>query len=203
MTKISSSEKGITLIEVLLTLVIMSIVSGVIYSVFATGLKLYQKIGIEAQFRDDADYIATMILNQMYNSPPDYIKEVKDGSTTIGIEMVRYEKKKVDGYLVEDSTAINKKLRVYYQDEKFFIESINPTTNTVEEKNEIATESSKLTTNGSGTESSISLTCSKENTNGECQHGTINLNIVIGDKHEFQSNFLKTDPLELPSSFGF
>ena len=46
-----------------------------------TGFKLYQKIGIEAQLRDDADYVATMILNEMYNNPPNYITDYKNHRT--------------------------------------------------------------------------------------------------------------------------
>lgn len=203
MRNLVSAEKGVTLIELLLTLVIMAIASGVIYSVFATGLKLYQKIGIEAQFRDDADYIATMVLNELYNSPPDYINRIEDGGTPIGIEMVRYEKKVVEGYLVEDSSKIEKKLQIYYQDDQFIIEKINPETNSTIEKNRIITEGSKLIAKEDGSTSSITLSCSKEDANGNCEHGTINLFIVIGDKREYHSGFLKTDPLELPSSFGF
>lgn len=202
MRKVISSEKGVTLVEVLLTLVIMAIISGVIYSVFATGLKLYQKIGIEAQFRDDADYIATLIMNEMYNTPPDYIKELEDGEEQIGIEMVRFKKKEVEGYLVEDSTEVDKRLRIYYQDDKFFIESIDPSTGDIE-KNQISTDSSDLTVTEDGTESSILYSCFQEDSNGECRHGTIDLTIIIGSKNEYNSSFLKTKPLELKSSFGF
>lgn len=208
MIKRLSSERGITLIELLVTLVIMSIVSGVIYSVFATGFKLYQKIGIEAQLRDDADYVATMILNEMYNNPPNYIKRYETTDSK-GIEMVRYAPKNVEGYLVEDSTQIEQDLLIYFENDRFYLEKIKREENgiiTSLEKREISTESSKLTkiTDGANEESSsISYTCTGLEKNDKCEHGTISLKIIIGDDNERFSSFLKTDPLILESSFGF
>lgn len=208
MIKRLSSERGITLIELLVSLVIMSIVSGVIYSVFATGFKLYQKIGIEAQLRDDADYVATMILNEMYNNPPNYIKRYETTDSK-GIEMVRYAPKNVEGYLVEDSTQIEQDLLIYFENDRFYLEKIKREENgiiTSLEKREISTESSKLTkiTDGANEESSsISYTCTGLEKNDKCEHGTISLKIIIGDDNERFSSFLKTDPLILESSFGF
>ena len=76
-----TSNHGMTLIEVLLTLTITAIISTVIYGTFITGLKLYQKIGIEGQLRDDADYAATMILNEMYDNPPTYAVDYENTTT--------------------------------------------------------------------------------------------------------------------------
>lgn len=209
MIKRLSSERGITLVELLVTLVIMSIVSGVIYSVFATGFKLYQKIGIEAQLRDDADYVATMVLNEMYNNPPNYIQKYETTNKK-GIEMVRFAPKNVEGYLVEDSTNIEQDLLIYYENESFYIEKIERDdaggTFTTLEKKEISTESSELTSITDGTNeesSSISFACTVQEKNGKCEHGRISLKIVIGDNNERLSSFLKTDPLLLESSFGF
>ncbi|MGG0716306.1 prepilin-type N-terminal cleavage/methylation domain-containing protein [Robertmurraya massiliosenegalensis] len=207
MRKLIKSEKGLTLVEVLVTLVIMSIISGVIYSVFTTGLKLYQKIGIESQLRDDADYVATMILNEMYENPPNYIASYETTEET-GIEMVRFRPKNVDGYLVEDSTDIEQDLLIYFEDGHFYIEKIKREEDTVIslEKNRISSDSSSLTTveiNGQPESSSISYSCTKERIGGGCENGRIFLKIVIADGNERRSSFLKTEPLILNSSFGF
>ena len=211
MKKHLKSESGFTLIEVLITLVIMSIVSGVIYSVFATGLKLYQKIGIEAQLRDDADYVATMILNEMYNNPPNFITNYET-STSKGIELVRFKPKNVDGYLVEDSTEIEQDLLIYFESDRFYVERIQRVMEEgVEkiislEKNQISSESSKFTNideDGRPQNSTITYTCTKEGLAGKCEHGRISLAIVIADDNDRLSNLLKTKPLLLESSFGF
>ena len=123
MKKILSSQRGVTLIEVLATLVIMAIVSGVIYSTFTTGLKLYQKIGIEGQLRDDADYVATMILNEMYDKPPHYVRNYSNAGAK-GIYMVRFTSKNVDEkikYKITDSTVIEQELWIYFENNKLYL----------------------------------------------------------------------------------
>jgi|GEM_PF-2422021 len=214
MKRIISTQHGLTLIEVLVTLVIMSIVSGVVYSVFTTGLKLYQKIGVEAQLRDDADYVATMILNEMYNYPPNYIKEYDDKDGGKGIELVRYFPKEVNRYLVDDVKTDDGKIKIqrrqliYFKDDKFFIETFDTeimddgTEKTNESTTELSSESSKFTTKDDES-SSIRISCTKPELIDQCPHGTINLDIVIGENKERFSNLLKTEPLELESSFGF
>lgn len=214
MRKIISTQRGLTLIEVLVTLVIMSIVSGVVYSVFSTGLKLYQKIGIEAQLRDDADYVATMILNEMYNYPPNYIKEYDDKDGGKGLELIRYFPKEVNRYLVDDVTTddgkikIQRRLLIYFKDDNFYIDKFE--TEILEDGTEkihssidqLSSESSRFTTKN-GKSSSIRFSCTKPELSKQCPHGTIKLDIVIGEDKERFSNLLKTDPLELESSFGF
>lgn len=191
MKKYFKFEEGITLIEVLVTLVVLSIVSGVIYSVFITGLKLYQKIGIESQLRDDADYIATMILNEMYNSPPNFITNVEKG-----IIMERLKAKSVEGYLVEDSKIVEKKISIYFENNTFYIKRENLISGERSET-QLALESSQFTTID-GENTSISTTC-----DSTCQHGRIELKLILEDDKISISNMLKTEPLILESSFGF
>jgi len=202
MKKILSSQRGITLVEVLATLAIMAIISGGIYSVFTTGLKLYQKIGIEGQLRDDADYVATMILNEMYEKPPNYIsKYQKDGAE--GIEMVRYKQKNVDHYLVEESTDIEHCIRIYFKNDNFYIEEVDPLSeNTTLEITKLSSDSSRFTTMN-GESSSISFTPTSLDRNGNGVHGRIELKLIIGDNNENLSSLLRIEPLKLESSFGF
>ncbi|MFB6467971.1 type II secretion system protein J [Cytobacillus sp. Hz8] len=217
MRKLLTASKGMTLIEVLATLVITAIVSGVVYSVFITGIKLYQKIGIESQLRDDADYIATMILNEMYNYPPNYITDYDNMETGAkGIELVRYKQKVVNGYLIEEPqdvdevNYIDKDLLIYYLEGKFFIEDIERKEDgsvITNSKTEISTDSSKTTTVGEDSSkeiSSISIgQCSRKDSNGNCQHGRINLNLVIDDIRQGQNQIFNINPLILKSSFGY
>ncbi|MFE8703434.1 PilW family protein [Cytobacillus sp. FJAT-54145] len=197
MNKILKNNKGITLIELLVTLAITAIVSTMIYSVFVTGLKLYQKIGIEGQLRDDADYVATMILNQLYENTPNYIEEFNENGAE-GLRLVRYESKKVNRYIVEESNVIEAKILIYYKNNTFFIED-----ELSNEITEISTPSSKLTTLSSEEPSVGIKQCSKEDQNGNCSHGIISLNLVLEDSNARLSSFLKTDPIVLNSTFGF
>lgn len=214
MKKLISSQRGFTLVEVLATLVIMSIVSGVIYSVFTTGLKLYQKIGIEAQLRDDADYVATMILNEMYESPPNYIKNHEGSNGEKGIELIRYFPKEVNRYLIDDFTnddgtiKIQQRQFIYFKDDIFYIETFE--TEILEDKTEkINTTISQISSDNSifttldGISSSIEFSCTKPELTTQCPHGTINLSLIIGEDKERFSNLLKREPLKLESSFGF
>ncbi|WHY84888.1 prepilin-type N-terminal cleavage/methylation domain-containing protein [Neobacillus novalis] len=207
MMKLISSNRGMTLVEVLATLVIMSILSGIIYSVFVTGLKLYQKIGIEGHLRDDADYVATMILNEMYNSPPNYILPYENNDTGAkGIQMVRYKPKNVEGFIVEDSTEIEDNTLIYQENQKFFIEKLNEKNQSIE-KTEIQTVRVKNTTVTDGVNSetsSISIgSCSLPDSSGKCRHGRISLNLVIEDSNQGPNSVIKTKPLILNSTFGF
>ncbi|MEM5592114.1 hypothetical protein AAHH67_10945 [Niallia circulans] len=66
-------EKGITLYELLAAITILAIVLPVIYGVFQSGLSLYNKIQIEGQIRDDADYAVSMMMNSFNSIPFDYV----------------------------------------------------------------------------------------------------------------------------------
>ena len=83
-------EKGITLIELLAVFTLLMIVLPVIYGVLTSGLKLYNKIQIEGQLRDDADYAVTMIMNTFYSYPFDEVK--KCGNNCIELVDNQYTK---------------------------------------------------------------------------------------------------------------
>lgn len=207
MNKLWNNNKGMTLIEVLLVLVILSIASVTIYSTFTTGLKLYQKIAIEGQLRDDADYIATMILNQLYENTPNYIEPYnKDGAT--GIRMVRFKPKTVEHYVIEESTIFDVNKVIYFKDNNFYIRDETDAANPITTK--LSSDSSIHTTtiiNGTTETNFIDLdignNCSEKDISGNCQHGIIKLNLVLKDSKERFSKLLQTDPIVLKSSFGF
>ena len=60
------NNRGVTLPEVLITLVLLSIVSIAIYSFLFNGLHSYEKVRAETGFRDDADIIMTSFINTLY-----------------------------------------------------------------------------------------------------------------------------------------
>lgn len=60
------NNRGLTLPEVLVTLVLVSIVSLAIYAFLFNGLHSYQKISTEAAFRDEADIVMTSFINTLY-----------------------------------------------------------------------------------------------------------------------------------------
>ena len=207
MKKSIQSEHGITLVELLVTIALLSLFGTIMYSVFLTGVKLYQKIEVEGQLRDDADYIATAILNELYSNSPKSVKTFKDSATgKEGIILARANEKKVDGYLVEDNlNQPEKTIKIYFDGIHFVIESSTGT------KKEIKTIQidSKFTMIDAGmptvTESKITLDKVGECNPGytECSHGTILLTLVLEGENEFKNSLINTNPLVLDSSFGF
>ncbi len=63
-----NNQAGLTLIEVLLTIVIFSIISVVVYGVLLQFNSHYAKINSEVQFRDEADIIMANFTNYIYPS---------------------------------------------------------------------------------------------------------------------------------------
>lgn len=195
MIKIPTDQNGFTLIELLVTLAISAIVSTVIYSVFATGISLYQKIQLEGQLRDDADYIATMILNEMYDNSPKMVEVYENGSEK-GITLTRAADKKVDQYLVEEDAAGEKKIEIFFSEGKLYIKRQLP-----DETIEIETPSANIDPD----KSSITLgnvgRCNELNT--KCTSGTIQLNLVLRSDEGIAGSLIEREPLELKSTFGF
>ena len=207
MKKSNRSEQGITLVELLVTIALVSLFGTIMYSVFLTGVKLYQKIEVEGQLRDDADYIATAILNEMYSNSPKSVKTFKDSSTgKEGIILVRANEKKVDGYLVEENTIQPEKtIKIYFDGDQFIIESdtggeqeiksiqIDSTYAKVDDGKPTATQS-KITLDRVGE-------CNADYT--ECSQGIIQLTLVLKGKNDIKNSLINSKPLVLNSSFGF
>ncbi len=207
MKKFILPERGVTLVELLVTIALVSLFGTIMYSVFLSGVKLYQKIEVEGQLRDDADYIATAILNEMYSNSPKSVKTFKDSVTgREGIILVRAHEKKVDGYLVEDNTnSPEKTIKIYFDDDRFVIES---NTGTVQDIKTVEIDS-KFTTVSKGmpneTKSRITLgTVGECNANyTACSHGTIRLTLALEGENTIKNSLINSKPLVLESSFGF
>lgn len=72
------SENGFTLIEVLLGLTITIFVSSILYGALITGIKAYEKVGIEWKMRDEADLVITQMQENMYKFKVDDIYNFED-----------------------------------------------------------------------------------------------------------------------------
>ncbi|PLS16871.1 hypothetical protein CVD28_14540 [Bacillus sp. M6-12] len=212
MNMLRINERGLTLVEVLLTIVITSIVSTVIYSTFITGLKLYQKIQVEGQLRDDADYIAATILNQMYSNAPKRVESFVSPSGDRGIRLVKAVDKEVNGYLVEDEAGSEEFIDIYVNSGSLIIDQ---TLQTPEFENDITLSDLKsqlavINENEHDEQTSEILldpsvgSCTVNDAGASvCKHGTIKLTLVLADRQSTAGSLIKTDPLVLESSFGF
>ena len=90
------SQTGITLIEVLATLTILSILLGGIYSVFFNGLRYSSQAEDTVLIQQEANYVLTMLKEQYQHPSGSYIISVSTNGheITIGdkvIESTKYQ----------------------------------------------------------------------------------------------------------------
>jgi Tfp pilus assembly protein PilW len=181
-------NKGVTLYELLAVMAITMIILPVIYGVFTSGVKLYNKIQVEGQLRDDADYAATMIMNTFYSFPFDYVKDCGPNC----LELVDSRHTSVEK--VEDSSfySVNKneenEQQVSLQIKLTDKGNDNP-------ESAIAINNTMLDVSADFSNSEISFACSNS-VSAECQSFMISLNLVLSDER-------LEDKLYLDSKFGF
>ncbi|NBD25352.1 PilW family protein [Paenibacillus glycinis] len=68
-------ERGLTLIELIASLTLMSVVLGVIYASITFGVNAYHKVGIENKLRDEGDLIMSSIISELYRMGPERIAQ--------------------------------------------------------------------------------------------------------------------------------
>ncbi|WP_050615936.1 PilW family protein [Bacillus testis] len=210
MNKLLLSQRGMTLIELLLSIVLSSIVLAVVYSLFATGFELYQKVKVEAELRDDADYIATMVMNEFYENSPRTIEnwQSQDGKS-LGIQLVRAGEKYVEEYIVEDQPQKDLLIDVYFTKEQQ-----NKNTLHIRRKNSNTDHTVEIDTPHSSildedpkdnlSKSIISVGTSGRCLEGKCSSGTIEMTLVLqSNKKGIAGSFIKRKPITFKSSFGF
>lgn len=66
MKRFLSSEKGLTLIELLAGLTIASIVSIMVISYLLSGMSSFEKVNKQISQQDEANYVMTMFVNKIY-----------------------------------------------------------------------------------------------------------------------------------------
>ncbi|MFJ7851007.1 PilW family protein [Peribacillus sp. NPDC097206] len=197
------NENGLSLIEILLAVTITTFITGVIYSLFITGLSLYQKIQIEGQLRDDADYIATMIMNELTTNQPKYVTPLNEDEKN-GVTLNVQEEKTVDGFIIEDSKG-TEPVDIYFKDSQFIIDNKGVLTTL-----DLSTSSFIDINEGTQTEKKTGITldadspdCTMGSSGTFCTHGTIHVTMVIENNIHAKGFFVTTEPLVLESSFGF
>ncbi|WP_040207768.1 PilW family protein [Neobacillus jeddahensis] len=185
-------EKGVTLIELLATITVLMIVLPVIYGVFSSGLKLYNKIQVEGQLRDDADYAVTMIMNTFYSYPFD---EVKDCGGNC-LELVNKKETKVEQVPGQDFYQIEK-------DKELLSTETTSIQIKVVETNETSKASQQLEIDGKILDGiyfehlEISYSCNKQGSiPGNCDDGMIQIDLQL-------NNDRLNKPFNLTSRFGF
>ncbi|MFB9325198.1 prepilin-type N-terminal cleavage/methylation domain-containing protein [Paenibacillus aurantiacus] len=70
-------ERGLTLIELIASLTLLSVVLGILYSSITFGMSAYNKIRIENSLRDEGDLIMSSIISKLYTYGPDNIAQAK------------------------------------------------------------------------------------------------------------------------------
>lgn len=183
--KLVKNERGITLIELLATFVVMTIVMTVVYNVFANGIGVAKKIGIEGQLRDDADYVVTMMMNELAAGEFDEVRACSDNPNCI--ELIDNQSLGFTEYYKDGETV--------YDIEK---KSKDATTTRIElihnetGRSHFEIDGKIIDAHGDFTGSTLLRTCSS----ASCSNGIINITLVV------DSNTLN-NPLTLESKFGF
>ncbi|MBW4081637.1 type II secretion system protein J [Paenibacillus sp. S150] len=67
------SEKGVTLIELVVAITLFTTVAGLIYGVMMFGIRSYNQITVENRLRDDGDLLMSAIITEIYTFAPDMI----------------------------------------------------------------------------------------------------------------------------------
>lgn len=75
------NEKGVTLVELLATLILISIVSALAYSIFFQGYGNYQRIKVETELRDEADLIMASFVKDLFVLKESEIKLINSCAT--------------------------------------------------------------------------------------------------------------------------
>jgi prepilin-type N-terminal cleavage/methylation domain-containing protein len=185
-----SDDSGVTLIELLVTLAISAILLPVVYGAFITGYKVYEKVSIDAQLREDADYVSAIVMNQLYSYPLDEVAECSTASpscikfinnTEIGITKAPADDgEEKEFYDINDQNVLNDSI-------VFNLENTG-------DKQQWKLGSTIIETSSDFAGSTVSFSCA-DNLN-PCSEAIIQIHFEVS-----HPNFNKT--LHLESNFGF
>ncbi|MCZ8519769.1 MULTISPECIES: PulJ/GspJ family protein [Paenibacillus] len=82
-------ERGLTLIELIAMLSIMSMVMGTIYGVITFGFNAYHRVTIENELRNEGDILMSSIMTEMYAFGPDSMAPVQGSDGIKGLALVK------------------------------------------------------------------------------------------------------------------
>ncbi len=114
MNRIIKNNKGVTLVELLATLVIISIIGALTYSVLFQGFSNYQRIQVESQLRDEADLIMANIVKDLFVLKKSQIS--LKNQCTAGVNKSLIEVKKVKA-----STGTTETYKTGFENGKVFV----------------------------------------------------------------------------------
>jgi prepilin-type N-terminal cleavage/methylation domain-containing protein len=194
--RLTPNERGVTLIELLATITISSIALSVIYGVFITGLNLYNKIAIEGQLRDDADYVVSRIMNKLYSLPFDHIEYCPNSPEGTCITLVNDKYIGIDPYNNDRFLDINPEKK--YEDENKNPVSTESNIKLVETETgfyQFKIDDEILSTQANFKGSTITFQCSKEQ-NGNCVSAIIDIDLSVQHPRTNKT-------LHLASKFGW
>jgi hypothetical protein len=90
-----NNEQGITLVELLATIVITAMIGIIASTILFSGFQTYDRVNVEAELRDEADLIMAEVINELFTlklSDVDNVYFPVGGSSDYFIEMTDGEK---------------------------------------------------------------------------------------------------------------
>lgn len=188
MKRFVNNEQGLSLLELLAAVTISFLIVGVMYNVFMSGMKTYQRIGIENELRSEADYMMTIVFNRLYEFAPDGL----DTTTTTNTQLVfvNNKQKAIDTRvgLVEEQETETKSFSLALANDELQIDG-----------QPISSERLKIISN----QSSFSYTCVRQEGN-ICRSGVVTIVLAVQDStHDSPSSPLYIRPFTLKTEFGF
>lgn len=82
------AEQGFTLVELLAVTLILMLVGGLLFSLLHFGINSYEKIKLEQQLREDADYLMSVVMMELYTNAPDALIADQNGFIMTGGEII-------------------------------------------------------------------------------------------------------------------
>lgn len=139
--KIFQNQHGMTLVELLVAVIISALISVFTFNILTKGVENYTKISQETQFRDEADYLMSNLVKNIYTTrEEDILKVVNPAGNS---KSSYFEIKKTDSFIVKTGfiqNAASKNLEVH----------VNNVLIPISNKNISINSSSKITKQFSG-----------------------------------------------------
>ncbi|AGT32971.1 hypothetical protein M493_13650 [Geobacillus genomosp. 3] len=191
MKRSARSKAGMTLIELLAAVSVSLLIIGAIYTVFLSGIRAYERIGIENELRSEADYAMAMVMNKLYEFAPDGINLSESGEKTLTFIDDRQKRVDPSSGFVDEREIGGGALTVSIENGSLIIngEAISP-------------PHLLLVDN-----SAFSVRCLREERKEEariCRSGVITIRLAVQDrKHADPDSRLYVRPFTLKTEFGF
>jgi prepilin-type N-terminal cleavage/methylation domain-containing protein len=178
------NEEGFSLLEMIASLTLLSLVTGIVYAVITFGLDSYQRVTIENSLRDESDLLMSSIIAEIYEFGPDSIKDVRDETNKqVGILL-----KKSEGASIVERT-------IKLQDNALYIGQGATDGKKIDIKSTIVSETAVPSDPSDSKDSKIMLECDKTI---ECRSGLIVIELTLAQQFKEHDR-----TLTVRSKFGF